>query len=201
MGLNGATDDFGSSIVKTFTQFREEAEFLRESSGSTNIEKTLLKALKVLNLFNIPHYVCGGFAVQEHGYPRFTVDVDIIVPDVEVAMEKLAMNGFKANPGSRMTVTDRETKVEVDLLPGGNKVDPGPLTLPMPTHVSDQPQILTLESLISSKLSTYIGRGIQRAQDYADVVKLITANDLSRNYGVDPKVKELYHKLWDELNI
>src|SRR5271170_2383998 len=200
MGLNGATDDFGSSIVKTFTQFREEAEFLRESSGSTNIEKTLLKALKVLNLFNIPHYVCGGFAVQEHGYPRFTVDVDIIVPDVEVAMEKLAMNGFKANPGSRMTVTDSETKVEVDLLPGGNKVDPGPLTLPMPTHVSDQPQILTLESLISSKLSTYIGRGIQRAQDYADVVKLITANDLSRNYRVDPKVKELYHKLWDELN-
>jgi hypothetical protein len=52
----------------------------------------------------------GGFAVQEHGYPRFTVDVNIIVPDVELAREKLSMNGFRANPGSTMTVTDRETK-------------------------------------------------------------------------------------------
>ena len=130
---------------------------MRESSGSTNIEKTLLKALKVLKLFRIPHYVCGGFAVQERGYPRFTVDVDIIVPDVELAIEKLSLNGFKQNPGYRMAVTDRETKVEVDRLPGGKKVDPGPLTLPMPTHVSDKPQILSSESLISAKLSTYIG--------------------------------------------
>ena len=139
--------------MKTFAQFREQAVFLRESSGSTNIEKTLLKALKVLKLFNIPHYACGGFAVQEHGYPRFTVDVDLIVPDVEFAAEKLSMNGFKRNPGPKMTVTDRESKVEVDLLPGGRKVDPGPLTLPMPTHVSDKPQVLRLEKLISAKLS------------------------------------------------
>lgn len=69
-------------------QFAKQAEFLRESSGSTDIKTTLLKALKVLKLFNIPHYVCDGFAVQEHGYPRFTVDVDIIVPDVPFAREK-----------------------------------------------------------------------------------------------------------------
>src|SRR5215470_15967502 len=129
--------------MKTFLQFHEEAEFLRESSGSTNIEKTLLKALGILKLFNIPHYVCGGFAVQEHGYPRFTVDVDVIVPNVEFAREKLSLNGFKVNPGSNMTLTDRDTKVEIDLLPGGKRVDPGPLVLPMPTKVSDKPQILT----------------------------------------------------------
>src|SRR6266496_3318599 len=186
--------------MKTVAQFREQAAFLRESSGSTSIEKTLLKALKVLKLFHIPHYVCGGFAVQEHGYPRFTVDVGIIVPDVQLACEKLCMNGFKENPGSKMTVTDRDTKVEVDLLPGGSKIDPGPLTLPVPTHVSNKPQILTLQSLISSKLSTYIGCGIQRAQDYADVVKLIEANHLPREYGVDPKVLDTYEKIWDELH-
>jgi hypothetical protein len=185
--------------MKTFLQFHEEAQFLRESSGS-NIEETLIKAVKVLALFHIPHYVCGGFAVQEHGYPRFTVDVDIIVPDVQLAHEKLCMNGFQENPGSKMTVTDRETKVEVDLLPGGRKVDAGPLTLPMPTHVSDKPQILTLQSLISCKLSTYIGRGIQRAQDYADVVKLIEVNHLPREYGIDANVRDSYRKIWDELH-
>jgi len=185
--------------MKTFLQFHEEAEFLRVSSGS-HIEKTLMKAVKVLALFHIPHYVCGGFAVQEHGYPRYTVDVDIIVPDVQLAHEKLCMNGFKEHPGSKMTVTDRKTKVEVDLRPGGSKVDPDPLTLPMPTQVSDKPQILTLPSLISSKLSTYIGRGIHRAQDYADVVKLVEANHLPRDYGIDPKVRDEYHRIWDDLH-
>ena len=77
--------------MKTLIQFHEQAEFLREASGSTNIEQTLLKALKVFRLFNIPHFVCGGFAVQEWGYPRFTVDVDLIVPDVEFAIEKLSI--------------------------------------------------------------------------------------------------------------
>lgn len=172
---------------------------MRQSSGS-NIEKTLLKAVKVLALFRIPHYVCGGFAVQEHGYPSFTIDVDIIVPDVDFAREKLCLNSFKENSGSKVTVTDRETRVEIDLLPAGGKVDPGPLTLPVPTQVSDKPQILTLESLLSSKLSTYIGCGIDRAQDYADVVKLTQANRLRRDFGVDPKARELYHRIWDELH-
>jgi hypothetical protein len=187
-------------LIKSPVQFHEEAEFLRESSGSTNIRQTLLKALKVFQLFNIPHYVCGGFAVQEHGYPRFTVDVDIIVPDVAFALEKLSLNGFKLNAGSKMTVTDRETKVEIDLLPAGQKVDPGPLTFPIPIIVSETPQILTLEKLISAKLSTYIGMGVQRAQDYADVVKLIQANHLSRDYAIDPQVQDEYQKIWDALH-
>ena len=42
--------------------------------------------------------------------------------------------------------------------------------------------------------------GIERAQDYADVVKLIQANDLPRAYGVDQDVRDLYHKMWDEIH-
>jgi hypothetical protein len=185
--------------MKTVAQFREQAVLLRESSGSANIEKTLLKALKVLKIFRIPHYVCGGFAVQERGYPRFAINVDIIVPDVEFAIERLSINGFKQNRGSAMAVTDRETKVEVGLLPGGKKVDPGPLTLPVPTHVSEAPQVLSLEKLISAKLSTYLGRGIDRVRDYADVVELVKANHLPRDFGVDPKVRDEYCKIWDGL--
>ena len=51
--------------MRTVQDFTKQASFLRESSGSTNIEKALMKALKVLTLFNIPHSVCGGFAVQD----------------------------------------------------------------------------------------------------------------------------------------
>ena len=186
--------------MKTFVTFHREAEFLRESSGSTNIEATLLKALKMLKLFNIPLFVYGGLAVQEHGYPRFTTDVAIIVPNVEVARQKLAMNGFKANPGSSMTVTDRETKVEIDVLPGGGKVGPGPVNFPMPTKVSGKPQILILHELISLKLSSHMGSPINRAQDYADAVKLIQANHPPRDLAVDTRVREAYHSLWDQIH-
>ena len=186
--------------MKTLTQFREQAELLRKSSGSTNIEKTLLKALKVMKLFNIPHYVCGGFAVQEHGYPRFTIDVYLIVPDVHLAREKLAINGFKANPGSNMTVTDRKTKVEVEVLPGGGKVGPGPVSFPMPKKVSEKPQILALNDLIALKLSSYMGSPIDRAQDYADAIKLIQVNHPPRELDVDARVRDLYHTLWDQIH-
>ena len=186
--------------MKTLTQFREQAELLRKSSGSTNIEKTLLKALKALKLFNIPHYVCGGFAVQEHGYPRFTIDVNLIVPDVHLAREKLAMNGFRANPGSKMTVTDRETKVEIDVLPGGGKVGLGPVSFPMPKKVSEKPQILCIERPDCSQVVKLHGKTIDRAQDYADAIKLIQVNHPPRELDVDARVRDLYHTLWDQIH-
>src|SRR5260370_628489 len=63
-----------------------------------------------------------------------------------------------------------------------------PLSRQAAHKVWDEPQILTMDKLISSKLSTYIGRGIDRSQDYADVVKLVQINDLPREYGVDARV-------------
>ena len=185
--------------MKTKELFKKKARFLRESSNSTVIDDTLRKAAKVLALFNIPHLVCGGYAVQENGYPRFTQDIDIIVPNVAEAKEKLQMNGFKGNPGSNMTVTDRETKVEIDVLPGGKNVGPGPVNFPMPTEVSKFPIILNLSDLLSLKLSSYIGSPVNRAKDYGDVVELIKANNPPRNLKVDQKVKNLYEKTWDEL--
>ena len=107
------------------------------------------------------------------------------------------MNGFKANQGSEMTVTDGETKMEVNLLPSGKRVDPGPLTLPMPAAVSDKPQILNLEALIGAELSTYMGRVIDRNRDYADVGKLVHAKHLARECGVGAKVQAEHLSIWD----
>lgn len=164
---------------------------MRRVSGSTELEKTLRKAVKALAQHGIPHWVTEGFAVQERGYPRFTADVDIIVPNVAEAREKLANGGFRKNPGSSMTITDRESKVEIDLLPDGKRVDAGPLPLPMPANVSDQPQILPLDVLISSKLS------VGRAQDFADVVQLIKKNFLQHDLAVNAAVRANYEKTWD----
>ena len=63
-----------------------------------------------------------GAATQFHEQAAFlresSVYVDIIVPDVGLAVEKLSTNGFKQNPGSKVTVTDRYRRVWEDLHKG-----------------------------------------------------------------------------------
>ena len=50
------------------------------------------------------------------------------------------------------------------------------------------------------KSLTYNGVGIQRAQDYAGAVKLLEANQLPREFGVDAQVRTEYQKIWDGLD-
>jgi hypothetical protein len=175
------------------------ADLLRKVSDSTALSRTMRKAVRVLAEAGIPSLVVGGYAVQENGYARFTSDVDIIVPNVAAARERLSINGFRENPGSTMTLTDRISKVEIDLLPGGGSVGPGPLKLPMPINVSTEPTIADLRTLIEIKLSSYLGSPISRNQDLSDVIALIKANDLPGDVSLDPAVQPTYRAAWDGL--
>ena len=65
----------------------QDAYILRENTGTSGIVETARTAVAVLADHDIPHVIVGGLAVQEHGYPRTTTDVDIIVPDVLEAVE------------------------------------------------------------------------------------------------------------------
>ncbi|HZV35194.1 MAG TPA: hypothetical protein VFB72_11530, partial [Verrucomicrobiae bacterium] len=67
----------------------QDAYLLRENTGTTGLEQTARKAAETLAHFDVPHLIVGGFAVQEHGYPRLTIDLDIVVPDVLEAVEFL----------------------------------------------------------------------------------------------------------------
>jgi len=175
------------------------AQLLRKVSASTPITRTMRKAVRVLAEGNIPSLVVGGYAVQENGYARFTSDVDIVVPNVAAARARLTLNGFRENPGSSMTVTDRISKVEVDLLPGGGSVGPGPLLLPVPTELSPEPAIADLKTLLEIKLSSYLGSPLNRAKDFSDVVELIKANSPPRDLPLHPLVRDQYLATWDGL--
>jgi len=178
---------------------RVRAKLLRKVSDSTGLSRTMRKAVRVLGEANIPSLVVGGYAVQENGYARFTSDVDIVVPNVAEARGVLSINGFRENPGSSMTVTDRISKVEVDLLPGGGSVGPGPLKLPMPVAVSTLPTIADLRTVVEIKLSSYLGSPTSRLRDLADVIELIKSNRMSEDVPLDPAVKEKYVEVWNDL--
>ena len=179
--------------------FHNKAKLLRRVTGSTDLEKTMNRVVKTLGTGGIPSLIAGGYAVQEHGYARTTTDIDVIVPNVSAAREYLSIRGFRPNPGSSMTLTDRETKVEVDLLPGGGSVGPGPLPLPMPTEVVSVPRLLDLVQLIATKLSSYMGNQLIRNKDLSDVIELIKANRPPRDLALPTPVRDEYISLWDRL--
>jgi hypothetical protein len=177
-------------------EHRVRARLIRKVSDSTALSRTMRKAVRVLAEANIPSLVVRGYAVQENGYARFTSDVDLVVPDVAAARERLLLNGFREKPGSTMTVTDRISRIEVDLLPGGGAVGPGPLRLPRPVKVTPTPAIADLRTLVEIKLSSHLGSPLSRLQDLADVIALIKANRMPEDFELDSAVAPKYLETW-----
>ena len=136
------------------------AYLLRENTGTTGLEQTARTAAETLAHFDIPHLIVGGLAVQEHGYPRVTLDVDIVVPDILEAVEFLTADvtgPLVRVPGCEDRVKDNRNGVLIDLLPAGRVLKRGcKVPFPQPGAVADQPQIVKLEDLVSLKLDSWI---------------------------------------------
>lgn len=180
-----------------------DAYILRENTGTSGIVETARTAVSVLANHEIPHLVVGGLAVQEHGYPRVTIDVDIVVPDVLEAVEFLtaSLTGpFYRVAGVDDRVEDRRNGVMVDLLPAGKVLRRGcKVPFPQPGKVAEQIQIVPLEDLISLKLDSWANNPTRRLKDKADVVELIKYRKLPRDLAVNPAVRTHYLETWDAL--
>jgi hypothetical protein len=176
---------------------------LRENTGTSGIVETARTAASTLADHDIPHLVVGGLAVQEHGYPRVTIDVDIVVPDVLEAVEFLtaSLTGpFYRVHGVDDRVEDRRNGVMIDLLPAGKVLRRGcKVPFPLPGKVAEQIQIVPLEELISLKLDSWASSPARRLKDKADVNELILRRKLPRDFAVNPAVRAFYLETWDAL--
>jgi hypothetical protein len=192
------------AIGAKLTQMNEpSASLLRENTGTTGLAQTARTAAETLAHYGIPHLIIGGLAVQEHGYPRMTIDVDMVVPDVLEAVEFLTadLSGpFARLPDVSDRLVDRRNQVKIDLLPAGRVVKRGcKVPFPNPPQVSGKPQIATLEDLVSLKLDSWSASPTTRLKDKADVVELIKYRRLPRELAVAPAVQALYLETWDAL--
>jgi hypothetical protein len=180
-----------------------DAYLLRENTGTTGLEQTARAAAATLAHHDIPHLIVGGFAVQEHGYPRLTIDLDIVVPDVLEAVEFLTadLSGpFARVSGHQDRVKDKRNGVLIDLLPAGHVAKQGcKVPFPLPEKVADQPQITSLANLISLKLDSWSNTPLHRLKDKADVVELIVRRKLPRELAIAEPVRNLYLEIWDGL--
>lgn len=181
----------------------QDAYLLRENTGTTGLVRTAQAVAEVLAHWDLPHLIVGGLAVQEHGYPRVTVDVDVVVPDVLGAQELLTADlrgPFARVPGVEGRLLDRRNQVNVGLLPAGKVLKQGcKVPFPNPVTVADHLQIVGLPDLISLKLDSWNGSPLRRIKDRADVVELITRRRLPRELDVAIAVRDLYLQLWDDL--
>jgi hypothetical protein len=181
----------------------QAAYILRENTGTSGLVESARAAVALLAEHDIPHLIVGGLAVQEHGYPRVTIDVDIVVPDVLEAVEFLtaSLTGpFYRVPEVLDRVEDRRNGVLIDLLPAGKVLKRGcKVPFPQPTIVAEQFQIVKLEELIALKLDSWAGSPVRRHKDKTDVIELIKYRNLPRDLAVNPVVRTLYTETWDAL--
>jgi hypothetical protein len=179
------------------------AHVLRETTGTTGLEQTARSAVETLAHFDIPHLIAGGLAVQEHGYHRVTLDIDLVVPDILEAVEFLTadvVGPFVRVPNCDDRVQDRRNGVFVDLLPAGKVLRRGcGVPFPVPKKVSDRPCFVSIEQLISLKLDSWANNPVRRVKDKADVVELILAGWLPRDLLVAGSVRQHYVETWDAL--
>ena len=181
----------------------DEAYYLREATGTSAVAEAACAVAAALAQFDIPHLIAGGLAVQEHGYPRVTTDVDIIVPDVLEALEfgTADVTGHLARvPTFQDRLKDRRSDVIIDLLPAGRVLKVGcQVPFPAPKRSSDHLQFITLEQLISLKLDSWVNSPLRRHRDKTDVIELIVRRKLSRNLAIHQAVRDIYRDTWDAL--
>jgi hypothetical protein len=181
----------------------QSAYILREATGTSGLLGSARDAVAVLAEHDIPHLIVGGLAVQEHGYPRLTIVVDIVVPNVLEAVEFLtaSLTGpFYRVPKVEDRVEDRRNGVKIDLLPAGKILRVGcKVPFPQPGKVTEQLQIVKLEELVSLKLDSWSGPPVRRHKDKTDVIELIKYRNLPRELAINPVVRTLYMETWDAL--
>ena len=174
--------------------------------GKSEVQQTLKKIANKLGELGIDYVVVGGMAMFQHGYRRFTDDVDLLVTreGLKEIHQRLEGLGYLPPFQGSKSLRDVENGVTIEFLvtgdfPGDGK--PKPVAFPIPgsvVHEMDGIRYISLHALIELKLASGMTNP-ERMRDLADVIELIKALDLplafadSLNFFVRDEFKRLWH--------
>jgi hypothetical protein len=173
--------------------------------GEADVHRALEKVARLLNDEGIPYALVGAMALNEYGYRRVTVDVDLLLSREGLAAFKakhLGRGYVEKFPGSK-GVRDVENGVAIDFVlagdyPGDGK--PKPVRFPDPEQaalVGEGIRVLALPALIELKLASGMSAP-HRLKDLADVLELVRAAALTESLAdqLDASVRDKYRELW-----
>jgi hypothetical protein len=187
----------------TFWSGVEEAS--RFFMGEADVQRALARLAEVLDREGIPYAILGAMALNEWGYRRVTVDVDVLLTaeGLRKLRDVVLGRGYVEKfPGSR-GIRDAVAGVDIDVVltgeyPGDGR--PKPVAFPDPAEVAVRGRgiaLLALPKLIELKLASGLSAP-HRLRDLADVLELVRVLSLPRELGgsLDPSVRAKYEELW-----
>lgn len=178
----------------------------RHFEGKSAVQEALRKITRRLEDLGISYAVAGGMALFQHGFRRFTEDVDILVtPEgLKQIHAHLEGRGYVPPFTRSKNLRDTELGVRIEFLvagqyPGDGK--PKPVAFPDPAEVGVEIEgirFLSLPALIELKLASGMTNP-DRMKDLTDVLELIKLLGLPRELGsgLNAFVRDKYFELWD----
>jgi hypothetical protein len=173
--------------------------------ADADVHRALEKLVRSFDALGVPYAIIGAMALNEFGYQRTTVDVDVLLTAEGLATFKAAMLGrgyVEKFPGSRgLRDTEHGTDIDVVLaggFPGDGK--PKPVMFPDPAIAAERGTrvaLLPLSLLVELKLASGM-TAAHRLKDLADVQELIRLQQLPRAFadGLNSYVRAKYLELW-----
>ncbi len=173
--------------------------------GQGAVQRAMGRIAQRLDELGVAYAIVGGMALFQHGFRRFTEDVDILVTPESLLLihEQLAGRGYLAPFAGSRNLRDTEWGVRIEFLitggfPGDGK--PKPVAFPDPAKVAvelDGRKYLSLVSLIELKLASGM-TNTHRLKDLADVQELTKSLHLPIEFAdqLDPYVRERFRELW-----
>jgi hypothetical protein len=153
--------------------------------------------------------VIGAIALMEHGYPRLTEDIDLVLtPEGLEAFhrELIGLGYVPAFPGAKKRLRETADGTTIEVMttgeyPGDGK--PKPVAIPEPCAASieiDGIRVVTLEKLIELKLASGM-TAPHRLKDLADVQELIKIRQLRPEFAerLDPYVRGKFLELYETI--
>jgi hypothetical protein len=184
---------------------QEASEFFMQRG---NVNQALRDLARRLDEAGIPYAVLGAIALGQHGMPRMTLDIDVLLTLQGLAQFKARYLGrgyVPAFPGAEKTFRSSDTGVRIEVITSGEYPGDG---LPKPVSFPDPQEawveiggvrVVTLERLIELKLASGM-TAAHRLRDLADVQDLIRFLGLPEELAerLDGSVRPVYQKLWSQ---
>jgi len=175
-------------------------EGLRFFMGKSLLNNALRRVAADLDAHGIDYTVIGAIALNQHGYRRFTEDIDLLLTKqgLERFRDELIGIGYRpAFEGSTKQFRTAAENVPIYVITAGEYPGDGlpkPVKFPDPSEsfvVIDGVKTITLEKLVELKLASGM-TAPDRLKDLADVQELIKAKSLDATFAarLDPTVRE-----------